>query len=75
MNRKNMKKSFHVFFNDFVTQYQRQLRTCFKYVRDSNLNQNLSRHWFFSYIRAYSKLEELGYLYLCNRKRLDKEPP
>lgn len=69
-----MGKTFHQFFTSFLGEYKKQIRTCFRYVRDSNLNLDRERHWFFSFIRSYVALEDLGYLYLCNRKAWIRNP-
>lgn len=61
-------KNFALFLDHFINEYGKSFMTCAQYVRDSNINIEPERHWFFAYIRAYLYLEELGQVYVCNRQ-------
>lgn len=61
-------KNFALFFDHFVSEYGKSFLACSRYVRDSNVNIEPLRNWFFAYVRAYLYLEEMGQVYLCNRQ-------
>ncbi|MBF0298562.1 MAG: hypothetical protein HQK51_07575 [Oligoflexia bacterium] len=58
---KNNLISFHEKFAD-------DYRTCIKYVKASDGIGNYYKHWYFTYIEAFYRLRELGYIYDCNVK-------
>ena len=60
-------KKFHSKFGDKFT-------TCSDFVVSSNINDNTKRHWFFSYIEGFFKLQRLGYYYECSPRRWVKNP-
>ena len=59
--------SFINFFNYFYKDYGERFRTCIRFVRPSTVNDNLERHWFFSYLANFFYLEKVGYYFSCNR--------
>ena len=71
--RKKGKKSkklphFARFFGDFYESYHRRMATCLKYVRYSNINHHVKRHWFFVFVDMFYKLHQLDYIYLCEKQ-------
>jgi hypothetical protein len=71
---RGIKRSFAVFMNIFYEKYSGRYKTCQKYVRASNLTRNTERHWFFALFEAFSKLEDIGFIYKCNRKAWIENP-
>ncbi|MBL6988562.1 MAG: hypothetical protein ISR65_02220 [Bacteriovoracaceae bacterium] len=66
--------SFTTLWNTIRFKYAKQLKMCIKFVRPSNINKNVDRHWFFAYIASVLYLEELGYVYSCSHKHWFKNP-
>jgi hypothetical protein len=58
-------ENFSKFFEYFYTNYSSELATCQKLVWSSNVNSDRRRHWFFAYLNAYMKLEELELVFDC----------
>lgn len=60
-----------LFFSKFIKtfkKFHKQLKTCSNYVYVSNLQHDRDRHWFMTYIMAFTKMHDLGYVYDCSRK-------
>lgn len=57
--------SFANRFKSFYDKYREDFITCSKFVYQSNINDNVKRHWYFSYIDSVFKLVDLGYSYSC----------
>lgn len=58
---------FHKFFKYFYQKYRSEFMTCSKFVQMSSINDDVERHWFFSYFASYFQLESLGYVYSCSK--------
>jgi hypothetical protein len=61
-------KNFSTFFNSFHNNYKKRFLTCQKFVRDTSINANPRRMWFFSYLSAFLYAEEVGFRYSCSRQ-------
>ena len=59
--------SFANFFRDFHGRFKDKYQTCIKYVRPANITNNMERHWFFAYFSSFFRLEQLGYIYSCDK--------
>ncbi|GAB4407267.1 MAG: hypothetical protein OHK0056_07310 [Bacteriovoracaceae bacterium] len=65
---------FGDFFKYIYFEYGKRLHTCFEYVRPANIRLDSERHWFFTYLEAFIKLDFLGHHYLCSRKAWVENP-
>jgi len=61
-------KDFTSFFTYWYKNYSERYYTCSKFVRASNINHDLDRHWFFTYMTMYIKLEKMGNVFNCPRR-------
>lgn len=60
-----------LFYHRFVKSFKKfhsQIKTCSTYVYPSNIKYDRDRHWFMTYILAFSKMHELGFVYDCSRR-------
>ncbi len=55
-------------FGNFLEKYGKEFTTCSKYVRVANVNQSAARHWFFTFLTGFVKLNQLGHIYFCDQK-------
>lgn len=53
--------------------YGKHFQTCVNFVQPTNILYDFNRHWFFAYISAFYKLQQLGYSYNCNLFDWEKE--
>jgi len=58
---------FVTFFRDFHFNIFNRFNICSRYVRPANINDNIRRHWFFTYLDLFAKAQKLGYYYNCTR--------
>jgi len=65
---------FATFFNHFYKNYKDRFITCQKFVRDTSVNSNRRRLWFFSYMSSFLNAEQLGYIYSCSRQTWIENP-
>lgn len=65
---------FYDFFYKFHSKYSRQYGICSRYVRATNVNHRIDRHWFFAYLDAFFHLESLGYIFQCSVKAWATNP-
>jgi hypothetical protein len=65
---------FHKRYIRLFKRFNREFKTCSKYVYSTNINYDKDRHWFFAYINAFFKLHDLGYYYDCSRNIWDSNP-
>ncbi|WP_417336675.1 hypothetical protein [Halobacteriovorax marinus] len=65
---------FSIFFKHFYVKYKDRYKTCQKFVRDTSINTNKERMWFFSYLTSFFNTEDSGYIYSCSRKAWMKNP-
>ncbi|MFT6630314.1 MAG: inorganic pyrophosphatase [Bacteriovoracaceae bacterium] len=63
LNKSLFYKRFKKAFIDYNTEY----KTCLHFIYPSSINDNIERHWFFSYYSAVHLLHELEYSFDCNR--------
>ncbi|MBT3982641.1 MAG: hypothetical protein HOE90_14885 [Bacteriovoracaceae bacterium] len=58
-------------FIQFHKKFGKRFQTCTDFVRPSSINFNyeIERHWFFTYVVAFYKLQRLGYRFNCGAKR------
>jgi hypothetical protein len=61
-------KDFSSFFTYMYNNYNEQFYTCSQFVRASNMYENSERHWLFTYLSLYMKMEKIGFSYSCTRK-------
>ena len=66
--KKEQETHFSDFFGDFYETYHRRMNICTKYVSFSNIVDNPKRHWFFTGIDLFFKLEKLGLSYSCAKR-------
>lgn len=66
--------SFSIFFNHFYKNYKKRYLTCQKFVRDTSINANKRRQWFFTYLTSFFNAESLGYIYSCSRQTWIENP-
>lgn len=57
--------SFSYRFKSFYDKYREDFITCSKFVYQSNINNDVDRHWYFSYLDSVFKLIDLGFSYSC----------
>ena len=55
-------------FWNFYSKNGKDFSTCSKFVRPSDLKENIERHWFFVYLTNFFNLEKLGHYYHCPSK-------
>lgn len=72
--KKDEDLSFHAFYDKFLDKYGDRLKTCFDFVRPSNIQEDRDRAWFFSFIQNWINLEKLGYHYSCARRSWMENP-
>ena len=65
---KNNLKNFSMYFNSFHKNYKKRFLTCQKFVRDTSINSNPRRMWYFSFITSFFHAEDLGHIYSCSRQ-------
>lgn len=65
---------FSNFFNAFYLKYKDRYKTCQNFVRDTSINANKERMWFFSYLTSFFNTEDAGYVYSCSRRAWMKNP-
>jgi len=61
------RQNFSNFFKKLNKTYAGRLKTCAKFVRPSNIQLERERHWFFAYLFGFLKMQELGYVFLCDK--------
>jgi hypothetical protein len=68
--KKNKRKyeNFSNFFFDFYSNYVGRYKTCMKFVKPSSLTIDSDRHWYFALINGFMNLENLDYIYRCNKR-------
>lgn len=62
----NQQDLFFTLFKDFYSKNSNEFYECQKYVRPATIIENPRRHWFFTYIQAFSALEKNGFYYSCS---------
>ena len=67
-------KSFSNYYNAFHKRYKKRFLTCQKFVRDTSINSNPRRMWFFAYLSSFFHAEEVGYRYSCSRQAWIENP-
>ncbi len=67
-------KDFSHFFKHFYSKYKDRYKTCQQFVRDTSINSDKERMWFFSYLTSFFNTEETGYIYSCSRTAWVKNP-
>jgi hypothetical protein len=58
---------FRKSFLDFYRKYWSGYETCTEFVRYSNIQEDPMKHWYYEYMRAFSLVQKLGYVYLCDK--------
>lgn len=56
---------FFTFFKDFYSKKSTEFYECQKFVRPATIIENPRRHWFFTFIQAFTILEKNGFYYSC----------
>jgi hypothetical protein len=56
------------FIRLFYKKYRDRFYTCSKFVRPANINIDQRRHWFFSYMTLFFKLNRMEYHFLCRNR-------
>ncbi len=67
---KKFRENLRLFGQKFLNRYH----TCVDFVRYSNINDDLERHWFMVYFTAFTKIYKLGYYYNCSSKSWSINP-
>lgn len=67
-------KDFSIFFKNFYSKYKDRYKTCQQFVRDTSINSDKERMWFFSYLTSFFNTEDSGYIYSCSRQAWVKNP-
>jgi len=62
-----IKTEFYDLFKEWFSKFGHKYQTCSDYVATSNINDNPERHWFFTYLTAFFRVQRLGYLYSCSK--------
>ncbi len=65
---------FSVFFKNFYTKYKDRYKTCQQFVRDTSINADKERMWFFAYLTSFFNTEDSGYIYSCSGRAWIKNP-
>jgi hypothetical protein len=63
--KSNQQALFLKMFRDFYLHDYQQYSSCHKLVRPANIDKDEERHWFFTFVSAVLKLEEIGFRYSC----------
>ncbi len=58
----------------FLTLFKNEYATCIDYVKNSNINFDYSRHWFFTYFDGAFKLFQMDYYFNCKNKNWSVNP-
>lgn len=66
--------SFNKFWLKLINKYSGRMKTCFDFVRSSNVKEDIERTWFFAYVQNWINLEDLGYFYSCSRRSWMENP-
>ncbi len=61
-------EEFHSFFKEFYRDNSKEYYECQKIVRPANINEDHERHWYFTFISAFTMLEREGLYYSCYEK-------
>jgi hypothetical protein len=56
------------FFKEFYSKNSAQFYSCQKFVRVGNINEDVRRLWFFTFLQVFTKLEKNGFYYSCSDK-------
>jgi hypothetical protein len=68
------KEKFFDTFKDFYMHDAEKFFNCQKLVRPANVNEDIERNWFFTYIQAFMLLEKNGYYYSCESGTWNYKP-
>jgi hypothetical protein len=68
LKKKNLPVGFAARFTDFTRKYFNEISTCDKFVYHGNINQDIERFWFFSYVSIFYRLHREGYYFDCRNK-------
>lgn len=74
LKKKKEFKSFHSFFQHFYANYRSKYLTCEKFIQSTSITEDFERHWFFAYLLNYFHLEDLGFVYSCNKEAWLENP-
>jgi inorganic pyrophosphatase len=67
-------QNFSTYFKAFHKNYKKRFLTCQKFVRDTSINANPRRLWYFSYLLSFLNAEDLGHIYSCSRQAWVENP-
>ncbi len=65
------------FFRRFIRnfkKYERELKTCFKYIYYGNHHDDPERFWYFTFLNFFTKAHEEGYTYSCTSRNWVRNP-
>jgi hypothetical protein len=65
---------FYKRFIRYYKKYEREYKTCTKYVYPSNINENSYKHWFFTYFSAVNLVHGMNNYFDCERKTWRRNP-
>ena len=68
------RKTSGVRFIRLFKKYEKDIKTCTKYIYSGNLYEDKERFWFFSHIRLFTMAHEAGYTYSCKRSTWMRNP-
>lgn len=72
--KSNSNITFGKEFKKFHQKYGKEFSTCTDFVKNSSINENPDKHWFFALLTGFYKLERLGYLFGCNQRSWQDNP-
>jgi hypothetical protein len=67
-------KTFGGEFRTFYSKYGKQFQTCSDFVKTPHLQDDPAKHWFFTLLAGFYKLERLGHIYNCNQRVWQENP-
>ncbi len=69
-----MTTDFASWFKVFQKKYGERFYTCSRFVRPSNINVDIQRHWTFAQLMMFSKMTKLGMTYVCRKRAWIENP-
>ncbi|MFZ4715601.1 MAG: hypothetical protein ACOYL6_17895 [Bacteriovoracaceae bacterium] len=67
-------RTFGSEFRNFHAKYGKEFQTCTDFVKTPHLQEDPAKHWFFTLLAGFYKLERLGHVYNCNQRVWQENP-
>ena len=74
LKKRDQEGDFGRAFSEFHNKYNRNYKTCMRFVRAASIVKDAQRFWFFAHIDLFMWLEELGWSYRCSNKAWLENP-